>query len=76
MNTKTRIVTTLPVQGLSEPGGVSYHPHSRTLYIADTNNHCIKTLVLPSDLTTLSELNVEEVNHLKYYKPKVPLYII
>ncbi|ELU03866.1 hypothetical protein CAPTEDRAFT_52631, partial [Capitella teleta] len=32
-----------PLQcALNEPGGLAYNPHSRRLYIADTNNHYIK----------------------------------
>ena len=27
---------------LSEPGGLCMHPGARLLYIADTNNHCLK----------------------------------
>jgi len=29
---------------LNEPGGLAVHPSGDNIYIADTNNHCIKQL--------------------------------
>jgi len=40
---KTPLCTTCPIEGLNEPGGLAYDGLS-TLYIADTNNHCVQKL--------------------------------
>ena len=40
---KTPLCTTCPIEGFNEPGGLAYDGLGG-LYIADTNNHCIKKL--------------------------------
>ena len=40
---KTPLCTTCPIEGLNEPGGLSFDGE-QTIYIADTNNHCIKKM--------------------------------
>ncbi|XP_067942575.1 NHL repeat-containing protein 2-like [Watersipora subatra] len=62
LDTKTREVTTLLVCGLNEPGGLSFHEPSRSLYIADTNNHCIKRVHLPDPLDPLLSLTAEKLS--------------
>ena len=41
LDSKTPLCSTCPVEDLNEPGGLAYDGID-TLYIADTNNHCIR----------------------------------
>ena len=41
---KNCALLTPPPSGLSEPSGLSYDPYSGQLYIADTNNHCVRVV--------------------------------
>jgi DNA-binding beta-propeller fold protein YncE len=43
---------------LNEPGGLAVHPSGDNVYIADTNNHCIKQLNMTSmELSKVTTFN-------------------
>ncbi|XP_018329114.1 NHL repeat-containing protein 2 isoform X2 [Agrilus planipennis] len=60
----TNTIYTLSVAGLNEPGGVTVSFDDKKLYVADTNNHCIKIVTLDDKLsavtTTTLELNMSQ----------------
>ena len=41
-----------PCGPLNEPGGICVHPSGQWLYIADTNNHCVKVYDFDTALLT------------------------
>ena len=45
--------------GLSGPGGIAVHPHSKKVYVADSGNNCIK--ILNPDMTFSSSFGSEAV---------------
>ena len=61
---KTPLCTTCPIEGLNEPGGLAYDGLS-TLYIADTNNHCVQKL----------DIDKFEMEKLILEMPKSGMYI-
>ena len=49
---------------LSEPNGLAVHPPSNSIYIADTNNHCIKILNLATQSLLLVNCYFPDLNSL------------
>lgn len=51
----------VPELAMDEPGGISYHPQSQYLYIADTNKHCIRRTKLPHEISETMMLSLPEL---------------
>lgn len=52
---------TIPDVDMNEPGGLSYHPDSHYLYIADTNKHCVRRIAIPLDISESMQLTGAEM---------------